>query len=151
MRKVWAYLSSKALSETECKALLEAGNHFVSNWTAHETKLEAQFEIFKNRIIVVSVDESAHNASGCSIDKLLRFVKDAEKQFGIELLNRLLVAVDAGTNIEVYKSSQIPALLAEGKLNASSSIYNTSVSTEAELNNWLQPLGTTWLSKYLQA
>ncbi len=151
MRKVWTYLSSKALSANECEALLEAGKQFVSTWTAHEMKLEAQFEIFKNRIIVVSVDETAHNASGCSIDKLLRFVKDAEKQFGLELLNRLLVAVDAGTTIDVYKSSEIPSLLSSGKLSANSPIYNTSVSNEAELNNWLQPLGATWLNKYLSA
>lgn len=151
MRKVWTYLSSKALSSAECEALLEAGKNFVSSWTAHEMKLEAHFEIFKNRIIVVSVDETAHNASGCSIDKLLRFVKDSEKQFGIELLNRLLVAVDAGTSIEVYKSSEISALLSSGKISANTPVYNTSVSNEAELNNWLQPLSNTWLSKYLQA
>lgn len=113
-------------------------------------KLDAGIKMHRNRILVVSVDETAHNASGCSIDKLLRFVKEIEKQFSTEFLNRLLVAVDGPTEIEVYKSAQVPELLAGGKLSANTPVYNTSVTNETELNNWLQPLSGTWLSKYLQ-
>ena len=150
MRKVWTYLSAKALSAEECEQLLAEGKRFVENWTAHEMKLDATFQIHRNRILVVGVDETAHNASGCSIDKLLRFVKEIEKQFSTELLNRLLVAVDGDSEIEVYKSAQLPELIASGKIGANTPVYNTSITNEAELKTWIQPLAATWLNKYLQ-
>lgn len=150
MRKVWTYLSAKALTAQECEQLLAEGKRFVESWTAHEMKLDATFQIHRNRILIVSVDETAHNASGCSIDKLLRFVKEIEKQFSTELLNRLLVAVDGTSEIEVYKSAQLPELIANGKISASTPVYNTSITNEGELKNWIQPLSNTWLNKYLQ-
>lgn len=149
MRKVWTYLSSRALSDTESTQLLQEGKRFVNTWTAHDNPLKADFQLHKQRILIVTVDEEVHNASGCSIDKLLRFVKETEKSLRIDLLNRLLVAIDDNDAVKVVPASDIPALLATGILNAESPIYNTAISTEAELATWLQPLNQTWLKKYL--
>lgn len=149
MNKVWTYLSSKELTDAEVVDLTRAGLAFVSQWTAHENKLKADFQIFKNRILVFTVDEDVHNASGCSIDKLLRFVKTAELEFGIQLLNRLLVAVDKGTKIDAIPSSKISDLLQSGELTQNSLVYNTAASNSNELANWQQELKDTWLRKYV--
>ena len=37
------------------------------------------FEIYKNQIIIVKVNEEVTSASGCSIDKLTHFIKQIEK------------------------------------------------------------------------
>src|SRR4051812_12631806 len=110
MNKVWTYLISKELNSEELKSLQQVGNEFVNDWTAHDNKLSASFDIYKNRIIVVKVNEDVNNASGCSIDKLLRFVKQAETKFQIELLNRLLVAYENVEKVEVVHSSKIKDL-----------------------------------------
>ncbi len=149
MSRAWAYIISKKLSAQELNALQEAGNTFVMGWTAHEQQLTASFEIFKDRIIVVKVNEEVTGASGCSIDKLTRFIKDAEKQFNIELLNRLIVAYKNEDAVEVVHSSKIKELLSENKISENTSVYNTSILTQEELKNWEQPLKETWLSKYI--
>jgi len=149
MSRVWTYIISKALSTQELNSLQEAGNAFVMGWTAHEQQLTASFEIFKNKIIIVKVNEEVTGASGCSIDKLTRFIKDAEKQFNIELLNRLIVAYKNEDTVEVVHSSKIKELLTENKISENTSVYNTSILTQEELKNWEQPLKATWLSKYL--
>jgi hypothetical protein len=149
MRKVWTYLSSEPLTEQQEAQLQAAGKEFVNGWTAHENPLKADFQIFRHRILVVTVDEEVHNASGCSIDKLLRFIKDTEKKLNIQLLNRLLVAVEAGGKIQVHSAAEIPELLKKGILTAESGIYNTAVADEGQLAGWLQPLRNTWLSKHL--
>ncbi|MEO6302909.1 MAG: hypothetical protein ABIP51_07035 [Bacteroidia bacterium] len=150
MSRVWTYIISKKLSNDELNSLLETGNAFVKGWTAHEQQLTASFEIFKERIIVVKVNEDVTGASGCSIDKLTRFIKETEKQFIIELLNRLLVAYKNGDAIEITHSSKIKELLAQHIISENTVVYNTSVLTQNELNNWEQPLKDTWLNKYLE-
>jgi len=151
MRKIWTYLSSVALTSEQEQEILSDGKAFVSSWTAHDNPLQADFQIHLHRILIFSVNEEVHMASGCSIDKLLRFVKDLEKKYSIELLNRLLVAASEQDGIFVFPASKIPELLENGKLSAQSLIYNTAVSNEMELAEWLQPLHSTWLKKYLTA
>ncbi len=149
MKKVWTFIIGKSLQEAELNRLLEKGKEFISNWTAHENKLDARFEVFKNRIVVVKVNEASYNASGCSIDKLTRFIKSCETEFNIELLNRLLVAYKNQDAIEVVNSSKIKELITDGTLNENTVVYNTSILNEIEFNNWEQELRDTWLKKYL--
>ncbi|MEI8136673.1 MAG: ABC transporter ATPase, partial [Bacteroidota bacterium] len=118
-------------------------------WTAHEQELTATFDIIKNKIIVAKVNENITSASGCSIDKLTHFIKDAEKQFNIELLNRLLVAYKSGDEIEIVHASKIKELLEKNIINENTLIYNTAAGNRDELLKWEQPLKNTWLNKYL--
>lgn len=149
MNKVWTYLSNRPFSDEEEAELLREGKNFVSSWTAHEMQLKASFSIFRHHIIVVTVDESLHNASGCSIDKLLRFVKACESKYQVQLLNRLLVAFDLNNQIQVYKASDVKSLLVQGAITSQTNVFNLAVTNELELQNWQQPLQQTWLSKYL--
>jgi hypothetical protein len=149
MNRVWAYTISKPLNVADTDVLLQSGQNFAKGWTAHDQQLTASFEIFKNKIIVVKVNEEVTGASGCSIDKLTRFVKETEQSFNIELMNRLLVAYKQGDDLEITHSSKVKDLLANGTMNENTVIYNTSLANEEELKNWEQPLKNTWLNKYL--
>lgn len=149
MSRVWAFIISKSLAKEELKLLIEKGNNFVISWTAHEQKLFATFEIFNERIILVKLNEAITGASGCSIDKLTHFIKDCEKQFKIELLNRLLVACKIDDTIEVVHASNVKDLLSKNYISENTIVYNTSINTQNELQNWEQKLKDTWLKKYL--
>lgn len=149
MNRVWTYIISKQLSEEALQQLALDGKKFVEGWKAHENQLSASFEILQGKIIIVKVNENVNNASGCSIDKLLRFVKDSEQKFNIELLNRLMIAYKNGDSIEIVHSSKIKDLLANGTITENTIILNTAASNEQELKSWEQKLKDTWLSKYL--
>src|SRR4051812_5288495 len=127
MSRVWTYIINKELSAEEISVLAANGNDFVNAWTAHDNKLTATFEIFKNRILIVKVNEDIHAASGCSIDKLTRFIRELEVKFSLQLLNRLLVAYKNGEKIEVVHSSQIKELLEQKIISESTIVYNTSL------------------------
>ncbi len=149
MTKVWTYLIDKDLSEDQLDLLKSKGLAFVQQWTAHENPLAGSFEIFKNKIIIVKVDESQHGASGCSVDKLLRFIKQCENEFQINLLNRLLVAIETNDGIKAIPSSSIKDKLSNGELSGETLVYDTAVATGSELEAWQKPLRATWLNKYL--
>ena len=147
--KVWSFTINRSLSETELKNLLYEGQKFASEWTAHEQKLEASFEILSGKIIVVKVNEDFNVASGCSIDKLTRFMKLAGASYNFEPLNRLMVAIKKEGEIEVLPSSKIKDLLQQKIISENTIVYNTSIANEAEYAQWEKPLKNTWLSKYL--
>lgn len=147
--KVWIYVLSKDLSEEQRKQLLQNCSSFTGSWTAHDQPLSASYELFKNRVLIIRVDETAYNASGCSIDKLQRFIKQQESELGIELLNRLLVALEVNDELMIVHSSKIKELLIAGIINESTMVLDTSVSTSQDLMGWKKPIKNSWLSKYL--
>lgn len=149
MNRVWTYIINKNLSEETLNALLTDGINFIKNWTAHEQKLSASFEIFKNKIIIVKVNEEVFSASGCSIDKLTRFIKEMEIKFSIELMNRLLVAYKHKDDLIITNVSEIKGLLTQKQISENTIVYNTSLANSSDLANWEQALKNTWLSKYL--
>lgn len=149
MKKVWAYTIGRELDSKEIDQIKLAGQTFVNNWTAHENKLKADFEIFSNRIILVKVDEALYNASGCSIDKLLRFVKELEEKFNVELLNRMLIPYEKEDKLEIIPTSKLREKLSIKEITENTVVYITSISDENELSAWKKPLKETWLSKYL--
>lgn len=148
--RIWIYTLSNQLTPEQ---LIDFNNRcqiFVTGWTAHDVSLDASYELYKNRLLIFKVNEDKYNASGCSIDKQVRFVKELEKLFSIELLNRLLVAYENNLEVEIVKSSQLPDLLASKTINENTIVFNNTITQSSELNsNWKQPLHKTWLSKYL--
>lgn len=148
--RIWIYTLSRELSAAEINDFKNRCQQFVNGWTAHDISLDASFELYQNRLLIFKVNEEKYNASGCSIDKQLRFVKELEQAFSVELLNRMLVAVDQNNHVAVCKQSEIKDLLAAGNINQNTLVYdNTITNATALTTGWKKPLKDTWLSKYL--
>ena len=148
--RIWIYTLSNELSTEQLVDFKNRCQNFVSGWTAHEVSLDASFELYQNRLLIFKVNEDKYNASGCSIDKQLRFVKELEQAFSIELLNRLLVAYEVNHQVEVAKSSQIKELLSTNAISANTTVFDNTITQSFELDTrWKQPLKSTWLAKYL--
>jgi hypothetical protein len=147
--RIWIFTVSRTLSREDIRSLAETCSVFVNSWTAHEQKLNATFELYKERLLIFRVDEGLYNASGCSIDKLMHLVQGLEKTFSIELLNRLLVVYEDKEQLEVVNSSQIKLLLQKGTINENTLIYDNTISMSRELSGWKKPLKETWLNKFL--
>lgn len=150
MERIWIYTISQLLPEEKLSALKQRCQDFVSTWTAHEVSLDASFELYKNRLLIFKVNEANYNASGCSIDKQLRLVKELEQQFSVELLNRLLVAYEKDDEVAVVKTSEVAGLLNDGSINENTPVFDNTITTSTDLaSNWKKPLKDTYLSRYL--
>lgn len=150
MQKLWIYTLSKKLTEEQEMDLKNRCQNFVSGWTAHDTSLDASFELYKHRLLIFKVDETKYAASGCSIDKQLRLVKELEQVFSVELLNRLLVAYNDIDSIKVAKASDIKELLINGTISKDTLVYDNTITNSDELTTlWQKPLSETYLAKYL--
>jgi hypothetical protein len=148
--RVWVYLSDKPFSPDVETALAADVASFLEDWNAHGTALSSSFALSHHQFIIIQADEEKFSASGCSIDKQLRFIKESEQKYGLSLLNRLIVAYRAGNEIKTVHSSRIPALLAAGGMNENTLVYNVGVGNDSELkDNFEIPLKQSWLAKFL--
>ena len=148
--RIWIYTLSNKLTNEQLVDFKNRCQTFVTGWTAHDVSLDANFELYQNRLLIFKVNEDKYNASGCSIDKQVRFVKELEVAFSLELLNRLLVACENNNQVEVVKASQIKELLADNIISGNTLVFNNTITQSSELSsNWKQPLQATWLAKFL--
>lgn len=148
--RIWIYTLSKELSNEQLSDFKNRCQSFVSSWTAHDVSLDASFELYQDRLLIFKVNEDKYNASGCSIDKQVRFVKELEQGFSLELLNRLLVAYEKNDKVEVVKQSNIVELLISQEINGNTLVFDNTISQSSDLfDKWKQPLHKTWLAKYI--
>src|ERR1700744_963219 len=97
--RVWVYQANRKLNDDEVNDITKRLDDFTTMWTAHNHQLKAKGEIRYNRFIILIVDETQAGASGCSIDKSVRFIQDLEQQFGIHLLDRFNLAYRDGAEV----------------------------------------------------
>lgn len=148
--KVWIYQADRALTEQEVVLINKDALTFIDNWTAHGKLLKSQLEIFYNRFLVLFVDESQANASGCGIDKSIHFFQNLEKQLNINLMNRLLVAYKINDEVKTCSLSNFEKKIELGEITPETIVFNNLVSTKAEFeSNWEIPLKNSWHSKML--
>ncbi len=151
--RLWVYQAERTLTNEEKMAFEDATMLFINQWTAHQSTLNASFVIKYNHFLIIAVDESAAQASGCSIDKLTHFLKNLESEFQISLLGRLQIAFceenDKG-NIMTFALKDVRNALENGKINAKTLYFNNSVDNLADFEkSWLLPIEQTWLKQKL--
>ncbi len=90
---VWIFGADRLLNDDELFLIRQKLTQFIDGWNAHGTKLMADFEIVEHTFIVVVANESYFKASGCSIDSLVRFVKQLGKTISVDFFNRLSLLI----------------------------------------------------------
>jgi len=148
--KLWIYQSNRELADSEVAEINLKSNHFISQWNAHGSALDAAVEVFYNRFIVVAVDEQKAMASGCSIDKSLDFIKMLESDYDIILLDRMSVAYKKDDKIYSCKLSELKSLFSEKIMDENTMVFNNLVATKKEFDEqWEVPLKDSWQQRYV--
>lgn len=143
--RVWVYQSSRILNDSEVESITATLKSFCKNWTAHQVALRADAVVLFKTFIILIVDEAVNGASGCSIDKSVKLIQDLEQQYHIELMNRMLIAVQTANGIEQIRLSDLKRNIENYKEDY---FFNNSISTLSELhNNWLIPISGSFLTR----
>jgi len=150
--RVWIYQSNRELSTDETLEIENKLAHFTENWTAHNQQLLATAFINYNRFIVLMVDESQSGASGCSIDKSVNFIKEIEKDYQIDLFDRLHIAYKLDYKVDSLSASEFEKLIKAGIVNQETIVFNNLVNTKLELaTNWELPINRSWHKDYFSS
>ena len=148
--RVWIYQANRSFSEEELVEISTALDRFVSEWTAHGSDLKAGYEIKYKRFIVIALDQDYASASGCSIDASVHFIQQLEKEYNVDLLDKMNVSYKQGAYI-AYKTLQDFKKMAKDKaISKNTIVFNNLVTNKYEyVNHWEVPASESWHSRFM--
>ena len=100
--KVWIYQANRSFTDSEISEIESQLKLFIENWTAHGSDLLAGFNIVYKRFIVIALNQNLNRASGCSIDASVHFIQQLEKDYQVDLMDKMNVSYKQGDFI-AYK------------------------------------------------
>jgi hypothetical protein len=144
--RVWIYQSSRPFNEREATEIDEQLHHFYAQWLAHGREVKGWAKLVFNRFIIMMADESEVQVSGCSTDSSARIIKSLERQYSVDLFNRLSITFLLKGKAEVLPLNQVQYAIDKGFIDEQTQMFNNTVTTKQDLlDNWLLPLGQSWL------
>ncbi|AQS92675.1 MULTISPECIES: ABC transporter ATPase [Polaribacter] len=148
--RVWIYQADREFTENEIQFISDKAEEFINQWTRHGDDLKGSFTIKYNQFLVLAVDESFNNVSGCSIDSSVRFVQALEKELQLDLMNKMNVTFKDNENINLVKLSDFQRFAKEKKITADTIVFNNMVNTKEDFeNNWEITAKDSWHKRFL--
>jgi len=143
--RVWVYQSNREFSASEVTEIQEKLNAFTAQWQAHGHQLKAKAEIIHNFFIVITVDETASNVTGCSIDASVRVLKEIETQYNLDLFNRFNMAYMIDNKVFSLNKEDFETLVSIKKITPDTIVFNNMVQTLEEFETkWQVPFAQSW-------
>ena len=150
--RVWIFASDRPLRGEDADVLLEAVDRFLEQWKAHGAPLRSAREWRDDHFLVIGVDPTAEQASGCSIDGLFRGLRELESTLRTVLVagGRVFYRDDAGCFVAASRRD-VPALADRGELTADNTVFDTSITDAAGYRErFEQPARATWVGALMK-
>lgn len=150
--RVWVYQSNRMFSVNESIQLEELLENFSKEWNSHGSPVQSYANLFFGHFIIIIADESLVKVGGCSTDSSLRFIKNIEQDFNVELLDRQLLAFIVKEKIQLIPLSQVNASIESDFITKDTLYFNNTILSKKELlNNWIIPVKYSWLAQRIPA
>jgi hypothetical protein len=148
--RVWIYQSNRPFGEREAEEIEEQLHQFTVQWNSHGVPVKGWGRLLFDQVIVLMADETESEVSGCSTDSSVRIIKSIEKQYNVNLFDRLLLGFLVKEKLQLLPMAQVGYALEKGYINRDTVYLNNTVQTKSELeNHWLVPLKESWLMQKL--
>lgn len=149
--RVWIYQANRSFSESEITEISSRLQQFLGSWTAHGANLNASFEIRYKRFIIIALDQKVNAATGCSIDASVNFIQQLEKDYNVDLLDKMNVSYKQGEHIAYKNLIDFRKMAKEKAVSPNTIVFNNLVNTKAEyLDEWEVPASESWHNRFLK-
>lgn len=149
--RVWIYQANRSFSDNEILEIEAKLNTFITAWTAHGKYLRAGFTIKYKRFIVIALDQELNTATGCSIDASVHFIQQLEKDYNVDLMDKMNVSYKQGEYIAYKPLLDFKTMAKQNAVSKNTIVFNNLVNTIAEFNeNWEVPASESWHSRFLK-
>lgn len=148
--RIWIYQASRPFTDEELTEVEDKLNTFISNWTAHGSDLQAGYIIKYKRFIVMALNQDMSMATGCSIDASVHFIQQLEKDYNMDLLDKMNVSYKQGDFIAYKTLLDFKKMAKERAVSKNTIVFNNLVNNIAEFKeNWEVPASESWHSRFL--
>ncbi|AXP82335.1 hypothetical protein CJ739_3273 [Mariniflexile rhizosphaerae] len=149
--RVWIYQANRSFSEQELEEIQAKLNIFIENWTAHGSDLQSGYLIKYNRFIVIGLNQKMNTASGCSIDASVRFIQQLEKEYKVDLMDKMNVSYKQGDFVAYKTLLDFKQMAKDKAISKNTIVFNNLVTNIAEFKeNWEVPASESWHSRFIK-
>lgn len=150
MSRIFVYQANRKFTEEEATTIFRQVEMFVQQWQAHGKQLKADFDLVANLLVVLKVDETAAEASGCSIDDSVAFMKHLGETYGIDFFDRQQFAYEYNGAVCNDHLQNLDNLVNKGFITADTIVYNNLVRSHEEYENKFRvPFSQSWHKQLL--
>ena len=148
--RVWIYQANRSLTEQEMSEIREKLDQFIENWTAHGSDLHSGYKIVYKRFIIIGLNQSLNQATGCSIDASVHFIQQLEKAYNIDLMDKMNVSYKQGEFVAHKTLTEFKKMAKDRAVSKNTIVFNNLVATKAEFEeHWEVPAKDSWHSRFL--
>ena len=149
--RVWIYQANRSFSEDELQEIQSKLDIFIENWTAHGSDLQAGYTTKYKRFIVLGLNQNLNSATGCSIDASVHFIQQLEKDYKVDLMDKMNVSYKQGDYVAYKTLTDFRKMAKDKAVSKNTIVFNNLVNNIAEFNeNWEVPASESWHSRFLK-
>lgn len=148
--RVWIYQANRSFTNEELEEIQSRLDQFVTQWTAHGADLQAGYLIKYKRFIILALDQQINAATGCSIDASVHFIQQLEREFNVDLLDKMNVSYKQGEFIAYKSLTDFRKMAKQKAVSPKTIVFNNLVNNKAEfLSDWEVPASESWHKRFL--
>ncbi len=148
--RVWIYQANRSFTDDEIAEIKSKLDIFISNWTAHGSDLQSGYDIKYKRFIIIALNQELNKATGCSIDASVHFIQQLEKDYNVDLMDKMNVSYKQGEYIAYKTLIDFKKMAKEKAVSKNTIVFNNLVTNIAEFNeSWEVPASESWHSRFL--
>lgn len=148
--RIWIYQANRSFTETELDEIIPKLDTFIKNWTAHGSDLQSGYIIKYKRFIIIGLNQNLNTATGCSIDASVHFIQQLEKEYSVDLMDKMNVSYKQGEHIAYKSLLDFKKMAKQKAVSKNTIVFNNLVTNIAEFNeNWEVPAKDSWHSRFL--
>ena len=149
--RVWIYQANRSFSEEELEEIHKKLDVFIEKWTAHGADLKAGYTIKYKRFIIIALDQNQNAATGCSIDASVHFIQQLEKDYQVDLMDKMNVSFKQGEFVAYKPLLDFKKMAKEKAVSKNTIVFNNLVTNIAEFHeNWEVPASESWHSRFIK-
>ncbi len=144
--RLWIFPLSRPLSPDEEATLLGRVDEFLDDWAAHGSPLTGGRDFREGRFLMIAVDESSVPPSGCSIDHMVRVLKELGAEWEMTFLDHSPVWYRVGGEVRSVSRPEFKGLVEKGAVDLQTSVFDNSVVRIERIGDggWEKPAGASW-------
>ncbi len=148
--RIWIYQCNRSFTEDEIKEISNKLDLFIEQWTAHGNDLQAGYKVVYKRFIVMALNEDLNNATGCSIDASVHFIQQLEKDYNVDLMDKMNVSYKQGEFIAYKPLLEFKKMAKDRAISKNTIVFNNLVATKGEfLEHWEVQAKDSWHSRFI--
>ncbi|SDR78190.1 ABC transporter ATPase [Gramella sp. MAR_2010_147] len=148
--RVWIYQANRSFTQEELQEITPKLDVFIEKWTAHGADLKASYDIKYNRFITLALDQQLNAASGCSIDASVQFIQQLEKDYNVDLLDKMNVSYKQGDFVAYKSLADFRKMVKQKAVSSNTIVFNNLVNNKAEyLSDWEVPASESWHKRFM--